>query len=442
MILPVSDDDPLTTRLKLCSRCGYLHHVNDQVDFDLCERCHAPLPLGMDKLFRLQNVSTRRLERINCDEEERQRQGYEIVSGFRFEIRDGVPDVQTAEVVHGGQVIATLAYGHAATIWRINRGWRRRKNPAELGFVLDLERGYWAKNEQQESDPDDPTSPRQARVIPYVEDRRNCLLVQPAEELGTAEMASLQSALKSAIQVAYQLEDGELAAEPLPDSEERRILLFYESAEGGAGALRRFIEDPAALGRVARTALEICHFDADSGVDLGHGPHSSETCEAACYDCLMTYSNQRDHLLLDRKGIHSLLTTLADASVAVSPASETRAEHMARLQRQAGSELERAWLRYVDQRGLRLPDGAQMLIEDCGTRPDFYYKAEFAVVYVDGPHHRFPERAKRDAQQTEALEEKGFRVLRFGAEDDWDSLVGKCRAVFGEAAPVAEVVGT
>jgi len=438
VILPVSEEDPLTTRLKLCGQCGYLHHVDDQNDFDLCQHCGAPLSVGMDKLFRLQNVSTRRLERINCDEEERQRQGYEIVSGFRFELRDGAPDVESAQVVHDGVMIATLAYGHAATIWRINCGWRRRKNPAQLGFVLDLERGYWAKNEQEEADQDDPMSPKQSRVIPYVEDRRNCLVFEPAEKLSTAEMASLQSALKNAIQVTYQLEDGELAAEPLPSSDDRRLLLFYESAEGGAGALRRFLEDPTALGRVAHTALDICHFDAETGADLRHAPHSSEECEAACYDCLMTYSNQRDHLLLDRKSIRPLLTSLAGAAVAVSPVNETRAEHLARLERQAGSELEREWLRYVDQRGLRLPDRAQMLIEDCGTRPDFYYEEGFAAVYVDGPHHKFPERAKRDAAQREALEERGFRVLRFGTEDDWDSLVAKCRSVFGETAPGVE----
>jgi hypothetical protein len=37
-------------------------------------------------------------------------------------------------------------------------------------------------------------------------------------------MASLQAALKRAIQVHFQLEDTELAAEPLPDSTNRRRL--------------------------------------------------------------------------------------------------------------------------------------------------------------------------------------------------------------------------
>ena len=56
---------------------------------------------------------------------------------------------QTATVVGAdGEKLLNLAYGHAATIWRINRGWKRRKDQAQLGFVLDLERGYWGKDTQ------------------------------------------------------------------------------------------------------------------------------------------------------------------------------------------------------------------------------------------------------------------------------------------------------
>ena len=79
-------------------------------------------------------------------------------------------------------------------------------------------------------------------------------------------MASLQAALKNAIQVTYQLEDNELAAEPLPNRDERKLLLLYEAAEGGAGVLRRLLDDANALRDVAREALRLCHFDPDTGV--------------------------------------------------------------------------------------------------------------------------------------------------------------------------------
>src|SRR5207302_116023 len=143
----------------------------------------------------------------------------------------------------------------------------------------------------------------------YVEDRRNCLVVEPDGAADVGLLASLQAALKSAIQVLYQLEDDELAVELLPSPDLRtaagsdsgpRQILFYESAEGGAGVLRRLLDDPAAWPAVARKALEICHFDPDTGTDWGHAERATEICEAACYDCLLSYYNQRAHLLLDR----------------------------------------------------------------------------------------------------------------------------------------------
>ena len=84
-------------------------------------------------------------------------------------------------------------------------------------------------------------------------------------------MASLEAALKRAIQLEYQLEDSELATEPLPTRQKRRHLLFYEAAEGGAGVLRQLVEDPSAWTRVARTALKLCHFDPETGTDFGKG---------------------------------------------------------------------------------------------------------------------------------------------------------------------------
>jgi very-short-patch-repair endonuclease len=435
VILPVGDEEPLTTRLKLCEACSYLHRVNDDHDPDVCERCGTALPAAMHHLFRLQNVATKRLERITSDEEERQRQGYELVTGIRFGQHEGQALESQAEIAHGDQPLARLTYGHNATLWRINKGWRRRANPAELGFVLDVERGYWAKNEKEsESDPDDPMSPLTERVIPFVEDTRNCLIVEPLRALATGEMASLQAALKNAMQVCFQLEDGELAAEPLPSEADRRQILFYEAAEGGAGVLRQLVEDPGALAQVARTALELCHFDPETGEDLRRARLAREDCEAACYDCLMTYRNQRDHALLDRHGVLWLLEALRDGDVRLSPTSASRADHLAMLKRMCDSQLEERWLDFIEGHGLRLPSASQVLIASCGTRPDFIYADQNAAVYVDGPPHDFPERQHRDREQEEALEDAGFTVVRFDLHEHWDDVVAAHRFVFGEKA--------
>ena len=94
VILPVGDLEGdggtlVTSRAKRCDNCGYLHPIPSPPGPDVCERCGAQLPPALDKLFRLQNVSTVRRDRITSDEEERQRKGYELISGVHFARRHG-----------------------------------------------------------------------------------------------------------------------------------------------------------------------------------------------------------------------------------------------------------------------------------------------------------------------------------------------------------------
>ena len=173
----------------------------------------------------------------------------------------------------GGDILA-LEYGPAATIWRINVGWRRRKPTAPLGFVLDTERGYWQTQR--------PRPRRQGRPDVGPDRARRPVRRGPPQRparrrrrptLSTEEMASLAAALKNAIQVEFQLEDAELAVRGAARSDgKRNVILFYEAAEGGAGVLRRLAREPGALPAVARQALELCHFDPDTGEDLGGAP--------------------------------------------------------------------------------------------------------------------------------------------------------------------------
>src|SRR3546814_12595372 len=109
-----------------------------------------------------------------------------------------------------------------------------------------------------------------------------------------------------------------------------------------------------------------------------------DQCEAACYDCLMSYRNQPDHPLLDRATVIPVLQQLATAAVTLRPDAES-------VEALVESELEKQWLEWLRERGLREPDRGQVLIEDAGTRPDFLYNDEFVAIYVDGPHHDFPD---------------------------------------------------
>lgn len=431
VILPVGAHDVLTTSVKQCPACGYLHPIAGSAGPDMCERCGKPLGLPLESLFRLQNVATRRRDRINSDEEERLRQGYDIRSGVRFSEQRGRLSMVEGMALEGDALLARLTYGQTASIWRINLGWRRRKDAD--GFVLDLERGYWGRGSatEDDSDPEDPLSPRVARVIPFVEDTRNCLLLEFADEPPAAVVASLQAALKNAIQVEYQIEDRELVAEPLPTRADRRLLLFYEASEGGAGVLRNLLNDTHKLAEVARRALDICHFDPTTGADRGGSSGAEERCEAACYDCLMSYGNQMDHQLLDRKAIQPLLLRLAASTIQVTPPEPFPEERLAGLRGATRDKDALRWLDVLAARGHRLPSHASYSIETCHARPDFFYGSANAAVYL-GTH---------DAEAMDDLLDLGIHVIRFGSPDGWEATFDANPTVFGPADALPQAPG-
>jgi len=430
-ILPVGDDDILTTSAKICQDCGYLHPIGGGSDPDICDLCGSNLDHAITQLFRLQNVTTKRRDRINSDEEERRRLGFELKTSIRFACHDGHLAYRTASIMNDGKEIATLIYGNATTIWRINFGWMRRKQ-GTTGFVLDKERGYWAKNEfLDDADPGDVMSSNIVRVIPFVEDRKNCLLMQIKPVPDETTLTTLQWALKNAIQVKFQLEDNELAAEPLPDRKTRKSLLIYEASEGGAGVLRKLLYDSQALSNIAKLALELCHFDPNNGKNLKRAKGATEDCEAACYNCVLSYRNQSDHDILDRKSIVELLLKLANSQVVISPVQEPRGEHLSRLMRLAGSDLEQKWLNFINEREFHLPTDAQFLIEVCSVKPDFIYKGCNTVIYIDGPVHEYPERHQRDQAQDECLRDIGYHSIRFSTYDDWAEIIKRNPGVFG-----------
>jgi very-short-patch-repair endonuclease len=425
-----------TEQIKRCEVCGYLHPIQGtQPGPDLCEHCDAPLPNATERLFRLRNVVTKRQDRITSDEEERQRLGFEIWTAIRFATPEGVPSAREAEIKSGGATLAIATFAPSATIWRINVGWRRRGNPAKLGFVLDTNRGYWARSNEDPTDKDDAMSESRETVIPYVEDTRNVLILTPDRPLTPEAMASIGAALKTAIQTEFQLEDMELAVEALPSEHDRRSLLLYESAEGGAGILRRLAMEPIAMASVGRRALEICHFDPETGADQRRAPGAKDECAAACYDCLMSYGNQRDHKLLDRFVVKDWLMALATGHLETTSSYRPRDEHFDGLQRAAESTLEKAWLNAVNEGGYLLPTHAQHYLESAIARPDFLYEDKFVAIYVDGPVHDHRDVKERDAAAQSRLEDAGWYVLRFGPDSrSWRAILDANPGVFGKSS--------
>ena len=420
-----------TATMKRCPQCGYAHLEKGRILPDICEHCGAGLeePSRIDNLVHLQNVSLRLAQRITCDEEERRRLGYRLVTSYRFPEINGRPDRTDAEIYCGGIRVMRLSYGDATDLFRINLGWARRADSQPPGYPLDLESGTWRTRHPDDDDEEEAANPgRLQRVVPYVQDTKNALILNFEPPRSGPEMAGFQAAFKQAFQRHFQLEPRELSCEPMPSPQNRRSILFYEAAEGGAGILRQVVEDPALLPILARKALEICHFDPDTLADAAAG-----RCGKACYECLLDYGNQPDHKDLDRTLIKDFLHQLSHADCRPAGGIGTREERMAALRQQCDSQLEKEWLDMLDRYKLNPPSDAQYRIPAYYTQPDFFYRDFNAAIYVDGPPHDERAQIQEDEKITHDLMELGYIVIRFYYREkaDWISIFRRHPDIFG-----------
>ena len=143
--------------------------------------------------------------------------GYHLVTAYRFPEVNGRLDRKDAEVYRDNMRALTLSYGDATDLYRANLGWTHQDVSQPRGFNLDLERGYWSRNQADAEDRDDAAAEgRIAQVVPFVRDTRNALVMRFEPPRAAPEMASLQAAFKQAIQQHFRLEPRELSCEAMP----------------------------------------------------------------------------------------------------------------------------------------------------------------------------------------------------------------------------------
>jgi len=424
---------------RLCPNCGY-GHFGAQQEAETCIHCHSGLEGGLflNSLYRIDQVGTRRADRITSDEEERQRLGYDLQTTLQFPFGNGKPRINTAIYRYSDDDLLEARFCSAATVWQINLGWRNRTNKSVHGFNIDVTSGTWCKDTQAPLDDDVEVEEGRSvqRITPFVEDRRNILLMTLKHQLETGLMATFEYALKRGIESVFQLEENEIASQPMPTAAKRNSILFFESAEGGAGVLTRLTTDLGLLEKVARRALEICHYRSRSG--NWEAPEDLEDvkpeCEAGCYKCLLSYSNQPEHKQIDRRNADFLavLCRLAHARGTKAVDGFTPEGQFEQLLAKCESSLEKAWLTCVRDSGYHLPDDAQRLLSEFDTRPDFLYRERQIMVYVDGPHHEADARKKLDQAQATRLKNAGFEVIRFPKEQStWPDIFARYPDIFG-----------
>ena len=358
-----------------CNQCGAAHRDEEP---ERCHACAAPMAdvAPIHKALRIDNVETTPSERITANEEERQRQGFEIQTLFTWPVRDGGLDLRIATATDEYGVIARLDYGAGSLISRLNKGLRRRRQRSVLGFLIDPQTGRWTGDQEHpdESADDGPDSAPSERIVPIVEDHKNALLIRfddPALEVSV--VATVQHALARGIERVFQLEEGEVMSEPLPDRERRAALLYYEASEGGAGVLSRFIAEPQRLPEVACVALAAMHYrwndvpvtEVAAGdlarltPELLEDPDSQ--CVKGCYRCLLSYYNQLDHEQIDRTlpEVLTILLRLARCTVVEQSRPATAGGSPARNEEPAPLS---AWRTAIVAWGLPAPDETPLTV--------------------------------------------------------------------------------
>ena len=347
-----------TSTIYICDECGAGH---EQEEPERCHACAAPMAgiHPVRNVMRIDNVETRPAERITANDEDRQRRGFEIQTIFAWPRREGLIDTTSAVASDDEGAILRVDYASGAKISRLNKGLRRRKEKSILGFGIDPATGRWVGGEIDEEGNQDPDEPIKQRIVPIVQDNKNASLIRlHGEPLSETSMTTLQHALARGLELVFQLEEGETLTEPVPSRDKRRAILAYEATEGGAGVLGRLTNDPRALARVARAALDLMHFqDIDAAV-AASDPTLLKTddkadCVKACYRCLLSYYNQPDQELIDRTDPAVLGVLLRLARSEVNPAKPPVIDTQSDI-----------WLGAFKKWGLPAPHGEALTIEN------------------------------------------------------------------------------
>ncbi|MFP9192772.1 DEAD/DEAH box helicase [Natrialbaceae archaeon A-CW1-1] len=410
------DAEPVTRHLRVCPDCEAILMGDTAQEAAACPSCEMPFdgthpnPNAME----LPDQHARPEEYITSDEEERRRQGYNINSYYERS------DPQEYDL-GGDGLEARVTYEGSANIVIVNSGLRDSDDDFH-GFALCMECNQWLTSVNQieshidEDDPDCYANASEEAIKREIElfsegQHDTVTLTTPLPSDVEPEQAeefyhTLKETVYQGILVAFDLDEEEIDTFVKPALGEHGFItiVIYETSEGGAGALHSLM-DEARLQQVIREAQTVLHGDPDD-----------EGCERACYECLMSFYNQREHELFDRGLVESWLEGMEPATLSEVMSTSGDDSSFTELLEACDSSFEREVLHAIQDSGFKLPDEAQYVVYDEDepvAKPDFFYNQEGTpiAVFVDGPDHEKDYVKGDDQRKRKRLKRMGYRVV-------------------------------
>jgi hypothetical protein len=415
------DMKPDVTPLALCKDCERAYMGDEDTQQSVC-RCGGVLGyprqgLAMSDMFSIQRAH------ITADEEERSRLGYELSHHYL-----GSGQGNSYRLFPKGEKGFTLTLEHQGEVLILNKGVRQQGEDPQ-GFTLCQKCYKWLIGEnavekhirtnQQQGDCSQGAKAEdllQGLWLTHIQESDLALFDIPLPEK-TDEMVfyhTLGQSLLQSLLVAFNLDERELNGFLTPGAEEGTPyrIVIYETTTGGTGVLAG-LNKGSRLKKVLKRALELLHEQDPEG-----------GCEKACYECLLSFYNQRLHQYLDRQTVLPWLQSMGQDEVEFT-LLEGETE-LTELEEQCESSLEIEVLHRIKAHNLPLPDEAQKTIFSEETdrpiaRADFYYEPKIPV-FVDGPDHEDQDILEADKRKRRELRRLGYRWVVIDYKDIEDGI--------------------
>ena len=362
-------------------------------------------------------------ERISCIEEERNSSGYEIAEYFRYP--QGIGSTKNATIQSGGVNLMNMIYGQSTELIKIN--WKSKRSPSE-GFAIDKRNGKWLTQKDLENQ---ETMDNKKDVLVFVRDSADTLYIQPLSSLILTpdQVTSLSYAIKRGIELLFQVEENEIGVRVMGTKEKPNILI-YEASEGSLGILSQLIQEPVRMKELFTESYRCMHFDpaTKQETDLGR------SLPKASYQDLLSYYNQRDHDILDRRHIKEALEQLMECDYSPNQGSNDYDSQYTLLldSYDRNSSTEKPLIEFLYKNKLCLPDKAQVNMENFYISADFVYNTTDgpALIFCDGSVHDVEKVKREDEHKRKLLSDNGYDVIIWNYKEPIEEFVKRYKRIF------------